>query len=48
MIKKFIKDGTQINNKIPEDCPQPEDKSCELVYEEGCLNCKTCGKAKCG
>lgn len=42
-LKKFIPDGT-----IPSDntCANCGDNS--LVYEEGCLNCKSCGASKCG
>lgn len=42
-LKKFIPNGT-----IPSDnvCPSCGDES--LVYEEGCLNCKSCGHSKCG
>lgn len=42
-LKKFIPDGT-----IPSDntCSNCGDNS--LVYEEGCLNCKSCGASKCG
>lgn len=42
-LKKYIPDGT-----IPSDntCPNCGDDS--LVYEEGCLNCKSCGHSKCG
>lgn len=42
-LKKFIPDGT-----IPSEntCSNCGDNS--LVYEEGCLNCKSCGASKCG
>ncbi|MCO5260303.1 MAG: adenosylcobalamin-dependent ribonucleoside-diphosphate reductase [Crocinitomicaceae bacterium] len=42
-LKRFIPDGT-----IPSDntCSNCGDNS--LVYEEGCLNCKSCGASKCG
>ncbi len=42
-LKKFIPDGTKpVENMCP-NCSQPS-----LVYEEGCLNCKSCGHSKCG
>ena len=42
-LKKFIPDGTKPpSNECPE-CNEPS-----LVYEEGCLNCKSCGHSKCG
>ena len=39
-LKKYIKDGT----KVKESC-----KECgaELIYEEGCMKCKSCGWTKC-
>ena len=41
-LKKFIPDGTApVDNECP-DCGQGT-----LVYEEGCLNCKSCGHTKC-
>lgn len=42
-LKRFIPDGTQPQNNI---CPNCSESS--LVYEEGCLNCKSCGHSKCG
>ncbi len=42
-LKKFIPDGTKpAENECP-NCKEPS-----LVYEEGCLNCKSCGHSKCG
>jgi ribonucleoside-diphosphate reductase alpha chain len=42
-LKKFIPDGTTpTDNK----CIECGDNS--LVYEEGCLTCKSCGHSKCG
>ena len=42
-LKRFIPDGTKPQNSI---CPNCSESS--LVYEEGCLNCKSCGHSKCG
>ncbi len=42
-LKKYIPDGTQINEK---PCPECGQKA--LVYQEGCLTCKNCGYSRCG
>ncbi len=42
-LKKYIPDGTQIEEQI---CPNCGQKS--LVYQEGCLTCKSCGHSQCG
>jgi ribonucleoside-diphosphate reductase alpha chain len=43
-LKKFIPDGTSvIDHKCPK-CADPDG----LIYEEGCLKCKSCGHSKCG
>lgn len=42
-LKKFIPDGTKPVENICPNCSQPS-----LIYEEGCLNCKSCGHTKCG
>ena len=43
-LKQFIPDGTAAaDHKCPE-CSDPEG----LIYEEGCLKCKSCGHSKCG
>jgi ribonucleoside-diphosphate reductase alpha chain len=42
-LKKFIEDGSVPVDKI---CSKCGDES--LVYEEGCLVCKSCGHSKCG
>ncbi|MCB0402665.1 MAG: ribonucleoside-diphosphate reductase, adenosylcobalamin-dependent, partial [Flavobacteriales bacterium] len=42
-LKKFIADGTKPAVNV---CPNCQELS--LVYEEGCLNCKSCGHSKCG
>lgn len=43
-LKQFVEDGTQAADKRCRDCGDPEG----LVYEEGCLKCKSCGHTKCG
>lgn len=43
-LKRFIKDGTRAVNKKCQDCGDIDG----LVYEEGCLKCKSCGHTKCG
>jgi ribonucleoside-diphosphate reductase alpha chain len=42
-LKKFIPDGTKPAENVCPSCNEPS-----LVYEEGCLNCKSCGHSKCG
>lgn len=42
-LKKYIPDGTQISEQA---CPHCGEKA--LVYQEGCLTCKSCGYSKCG
>jgi len=42
-LKKFIPDGTRPGSNICPECGEPG-----LIYEEGCLNCKSCGHTKCG
>jgi len=42
-LKKFIPDGTAPSHN---ECPECGESS--LIYEEGCLNCKSCGHTKCG
>ena len=42
-LKKFIPNGT---TPVQNMCPSCGDPS--LVYEEGCLNCKSCWHSKCG
>ena len=43
-LKQFIPNGTvSKDNKCP-SCDDPDG----LIYEEGCLKCKSCGHSKCG
>lgn len=42
-LKKYIKDGTKVEKGTCENC-----QSTELIYQEGCLTCKSCGSSKCG
>ena len=42
-LKKYIPDGTQATGK---KCPHCGQES--LVYQEGCLICKSCGSSRCG
>ncbi|MDR1886639.1 MAG: adenosylcobalamin-dependent ribonucleoside-diphosphate reductase [Prevotellaceae bacterium] len=42
-LKRFIPDGTEDSTGVK--CPQCGATS--LVYEEGCLTCKSCGYSKC-
>ena len=44
MIKKYIKDGTKAADTKCSDCGDEHG----LVFEEGCLHCKSCGSSKCG
>ena len=43
-LKKFIPNGTQAADRICPECKDPNG----LIYEEGCLTCKSCGHSKCG
>ncbi len=43
-LKKFIPDGTKAAEHA---CPKCNDKD-GLIYQEGCLVCKSCGYSKCG
>jgi ribonucleoside-diphosphate reductase alpha chain len=46
-LKKYIADGTKPGNgHINCNCEKPE--QCNVVYQEGCATCLTCGYAKCG
>jgi len=43
-LKKYIADGTKASNgMIVNCCSEPN-----VVYQEGCATCLTCGSAKCG
>ena len=42
-LKKYIPDGTQATGKKCPHCGQET-----LVYQEGCLICKSCGSSRCG
>lgn len=43
-LKKFIPDGTKA---VDRTCPSCGDAD-GLIYQEGCLKCKSCGYSKCG
>ncbi|MBD81506.1 MAG: ribonucleoside-diphosphate reductase, adenosylcobalamin-dependent [Crocinitomicaceae bacterium] len=43
-LKKFIPNGTKAADHQCPECDDPDG----LVYEEGCLTCKSCGHSKCG
>ncbi len=43
-LKQFVQDGTEAVDKKCPECGDPEG----LIYEEGCLKCKSCGHSKCG
>ncbi len=43
-LKKFIPDGTQAVDHKCTECGDPDG----LIFEEGCLKCKSCGNTKCG
>jgi len=43
-LKTFIPNGTQLPNR---ECPECGDLD-GLIYEEGCLRCKSCSYTKCG
>lgn len=43
-IKKYVADGTAAKGQ---SCPNCGDET-GIIFEEGCLKCKSCGSAKCG
>ena len=43
-LKRYIPNGTVAADKKCPSCGDPNG----LIYEEGCLNCKSCGHSKCG
>ncbi|MET2986486.1 adenosylcobalamin-dependent ribonucleoside-diphosphate reductase [Aureibaculum conchae] len=43
-LKRFIPKDAEVKDKKCGDCGDPEG----LVFEEGCLKCKSCGMSKCG
>lgn len=44
VLKTYIKDGTVSSSE--RDCPSCKEKNA-LVYQEGCLICKSCGYSRC-
>jgi len=43
-LKQFVPNGTVAADKKCGECGDPDG----LIYEEGCLICKSCGNSKCG
>jgi ribonucleoside-diphosphate reductase alpha chain len=43
-LKRYIPNGTQAADRKCNNCGDPDG----LIYEEGCLKCKSCGNSKCG
>ena len=43
-LKKYIADGTKAGNGVIEGCCDDPN----VVYQEGCAGCLTCGSSKCG
>ena len=46
-LKKYIVDGTKPGNGLI-ICNCKNQDHCNVVYQEGCVTCLTCGYAKCG
>lgn len=42
-LKKYVADGAEAADKVCPSCDDPNG----LIYEEGCLTCKSCGYSKC-
>lgn len=42
-LKRYIPDGTEAQGEVCEDCG-----STNLIYQEGCLICQSCGSSRCG
>ena len=43
-IKKYIKDGTKAKSATCSNCGAED----SMIFEEGCLKCKSCGVGRCG
>mgnify|MGYP001360433903 CR=1 FL=1 len=43
-LKNYIVDGTKASENVCESCGAEG----SLVYQEGCVSCKSCGYSKCG
>lgn len=41
-LKKYIQDGTVVQGQVCPNCGEP------LVFEEGCMHCRSCGYSRCG
>ena len=46
-LKKYIADGTRPGNGAI-NCNCETREQCNIVYQEGCATCLSCGYAKCG
>ena len=42
-LRKYIPNGTAATGVVCENCG-----SDKIIYQEGCLICKSCGSSKCG
>ena len=42
-LKRYIPDGMEVKGQTCSNC-----NSDQLMYQEGCLTCKSCGSSKCG
>ena len=46
-LNKYIADGTKVSNGVINcSCETPD--QCNVIYQEGCAKCLTCGMSKCG